>query len=419
MDRRSALIALTGALAGAAVPPGARAAAVTWGGVVAWGSGGCWVAAAGDAPRRLPDAPAPGIDPVPTAQGLWLVTATGALRRWDAVADAAAPWQLGCTVRFDDPVHALAASPDGRWALAAHGERLDLVDQRGEVARTFDGIDLKGESRGAAEALFSLPQRRSFFAAWPALGESWEISLDPAAAPIFDGLVHDYRMAEGIPKPGYLGARRAPLGRPLPAFGFADERASWVAGTQGDEVVVVHLDVRRRIAALRVEAANPVGATIRPASRERGPATWWLPAGNEVHVFDASRWVRMAVHASPGPVRQLQAVDDAVWALVGDRRAAELFVLRDETRGRMAAHGGSGGAVAGAAARAAGTPAAGAARRPAGAAGAGPGWRRAAHLALAAGHGAARCRLDADGLNDVPHRRWSIAASPITRAART
>jgi len=325
MNRRSVLIALTCALGGTAAPPGAGAVAASRGGVITWGPEGCWVAAGGDALHRLPDALAPGIDPVPTALGVWLVTSTGTLRRWDADA----PWQLRCTVRFDAPVHAMAASPDGRWALAAHGEQLSLLDQRGEVARTFDGIDLKQESRGAATALFSLPQRRSFFAAWPALGESWEISLDPAAAPIFDGLVHDYRMGEGIAKPGYLGARRAPLGRPMPAFSYADARVPWLAGELGDEVVVVHLDVRRRIATLRVGGANPAGAALRPASRGQGLHEWWLPAGNEIHVFDTARWARVAGYTLPGPVRQLQATEGAVWALVGERGAAALFMLRD------------------------------------------------------------------------------------------
>jgi len=321
------LIGLTCAWGGAAALPGARAAAASRGGVIAWGPEGCWVATGGDALHRLPDALAPGIDPVPTALGVWLVTSTGTLCRWSALADA--PWQLRCTVRFDAPVHAMAASPDGRWALAAHGERLSLLDQQGEAVRTFDGIDLRRESRGAATALFSLPQRRSFFAAWPALGESWEISLDPEAAPIFDGLVHDYRMAEGLPKPGYLGARRAPLGRPLPAFSFADERVAWLAGIQDNEVIVVHLDVRRRIATLRVGAANPAGAALRPTSRGHGPTEWWLPAGNEIHVFDTARWARVAGYTLPGPVRQLQATEGAVWALVGERGAAALFVLRD------------------------------------------------------------------------------------------
>ena len=43
----------------------------------------------------------------------------------------------------------------------------------------------------------------------------------------------------------------------------------------------------------------------------------------------ASRWVRMATHVLSGPVRQIQVVDGSVWALVGERGAADLYVLRD------------------------------------------------------------------------------------------
>jgi hypothetical protein len=98
---------------------------------------------------------------------------------------------------------------------------------------------------------------------------------------------------------------------------------------QGDDAVIVHLDVRRRIAALRVPGANPAGAVLRPASSGRGTNPWWLPARNEIHVFDTARWVRLATHTLPGSVLQLQATDDAVWALVGERAGATLFILGD------------------------------------------------------------------------------------------
>ena len=347
MKRRSALAALACVVASspagaqASAPVSASTSAPARSGVFAWGPQGCWIDAGEGALSHLPDRLAPGIAPGATADGLWLVTASGALHCWEA--DTVSSWRLRCAVELAVPVHALATSPDGCWVLAAHGEQLSLLDARGRVAKTFEGTDLQRSHRGPATVLFMLPQRRSFAAAWPALGELWEIPLDPGAEPIFDGLVHDYRLSEGIATPGYLGARRAPLGRPLPAFSFADERVAWLAGMQDNEVVVVHLDVRRRIAALRVDAANPAGATLRPASRERGPAAWWLPAGNEVQVFDASRWVRLAVHALPGPVRQLQAVDDAVWALVGEHRAADLFVLRDGNAGGWKRMGGLAG----------------------------------------------------------------------------
>jgi hypothetical protein len=261
------------------------------------------------------------------AGGLWLVATDGSLRCYEPAGDSS--WRMRCRVAAEAPVHALAASPDGRWVLIAYGQRLSLVDARGAVVKTFEGSDLGRTRRGAATVLFSLPQRQSFFAAWPALGESWEISLNPDAAPLFEGLVHDYRMGEGLPTPGYLGARRAPLGQPMPVFGFADRRVPWLAGMQGDEAVVVHLDVRRRIAALPVPGANPAGAALRLAAQGRGTTQWWLPAGYEIHVFDAARWARVAAHTLPGPVLQLQASDDTVWALVGARAGAILFTLGD------------------------------------------------------------------------------------------
>jgi len=328
MRRRAALTALACMGAGPATWRPARAAAAWRQGVLAWGPGGCCIATVGgDELTRLPDALAPAIDPVPVAGGLWLVAADGGLRCWEPA--TCSSWRLRFTLPMESPVHALAASPDGRWALVAHGERLTLVDARGAVVKTFEGSDLGRTRRGAATVLFSLPQRQSFFAAWPALGESWEISLDPAAAPLFDGLVHDYRMGEAIPKPGYLGARRAPLGQPMPDFSFSDGRVPWLAGMQGDKAAVVHLDVRRRIAALRVPGANPTGAALRLASQGRSTNRWWLPAGNEIHIFDTARWIRVAAHTLPGPVLQLQTTDEAVWALVGERAAATLYTLRD------------------------------------------------------------------------------------------
>ena len=333
MQRRAALSNLFWGCGGAVLPwrghAAGYAATSLAGHVLVWGPDGCCVASPDGTVQRLPDRLAAGTRPALTSRGLWLVNAEGTLRGWAPEGDHV--WQLQHTVTFAAPVHALAASPDGRWVAAAHAEQFSLLDGRGEVHRAFDGTDLGGEHRGRATALFSLPQRRSFAVAWPALGEVWEISLDPQAAQIFDGLVHDYRMGEAIAKPGFLGARRAPLGRPLPHFSFADARVPWLAGTLGAEVAVMHLDLRRRIAALQVAAAHPAGATLRRAARGHGAFEWWLPAGHDIHVFDTTRWQRAAVHTLPGPVRHLHAVDDAedgaVWALVDQRGDAALWVL--------------------------------------------------------------------------------------------
>ncbi len=43
--------------------------------------------------------------------------------------------------------------------------------------------------------------RRSFVIVFEPLAELWELSTDPQAAPIFDGLVHDYHQGEAIASP--------------------------------------------------------------------------------------------------------------------------------------------------------------------------------------------------------------------------
>ncbi len=331
MQRRAALNALACGCGGITLPWSVSASTMLAGQVLAWGPGGCVAVSTEGTLQHLPDAPAAGTRPALTALGLWLVDARGALRCWAPGADKA--WHLRHTVQFASPVHALAASPDGRWVAAAHGEALSLLDAGGKPLASFEGSDLARTFRGAATALFMLPQRRSFVATWPALGEVWEISVDPQAAPIFDGLVHDYRMGEAIARPGYLGARRAPLGRPLPEFTFADAHVPWLAGTLGAEVMVMHLDVRRRIAALRADAARPAGATLRRSVRDPGSLEWWLPAGPEVQVFDTRRWARLATHGLPGPVLQLQAVDAGIWALVGGRDDPALWRMADDASG--------------------------------------------------------------------------------------
>ena len=82
---------------------------------------------------------------------------------------------------------------------------------------------------------------------------AWEISYDPNADPIFDGLVHDYRMGEGLARPGFLGLRRTLLRQALGTPYFtADYRTlisiSKNAGSDSAQARIVNLDVRREIA---------------------------------------------------------------------------------------------------------------------------------------------------------------------------
>jgi len=291
---------------------------------VAWGEGGLWVGRPGAALQRLDAAGPCLVAPALTAHGLWAATGDGQLQHWRIGAQAQLVWREPQTT----PIRALVASADGAHVLAAQGEQLSLLDGRGALLKRYDGVDLARRQRGVANALFHLPQRRSFVAAWPALGELWEIQLDPQAPPVFDGLVHDYRMGEGLPTPGHLGVRRSPLGMPMPALMFADTRAAWLAGQIGDELVVVHLDVRRRIAAFALPGARTPGALLWQPGREAA-MSWWVPHGAAVQTIDPARWALGPRLVLPAAVRGLQPLASGAVAWVGEGAGSLLLAWRD------------------------------------------------------------------------------------------
>lgn len=135
------------------------------------------------------------------------------------------------------------------FLFAAGPGHLSLSDSEGRLLKRWPVLDAQGRA-GSVRALLSLPSRRSVAVLLEGLAELWEISLDPNAEPLFRGLVHDYRMGEGLAEPGYLGLRRTPLARPLTQLrqlGHED----WLLGQQGPDAVIVHLNVRRPIAVLR------------------------------------------------------------------------------------------------------------------------------------------------------------------------
>ncbi len=166
-------------------------------------------------------------------------------------------WRLGCALMLACSSAATAAattrarSEDGRWQVVAEGPTITVYDQ-GVRVKLLTGAALDGRDRSAVAAIHYLPARRSFVIAFETLPELWELSIDPQAAPIFDGLVHDYRSGEGLAGPGYLGARRTRLEAPLRELAFDDSgayvigRSATAAGSPA-ELQLVQLDVRRAI----------------------------------------------------------------------------------------------------------------------------------------------------------------------------
>lgn len=186
-------------------------------------------------------------------------------------------------------------SADGLLVLVAQVEPPCLVvlhARRGVPVHTIVPAARDGRIATRIAALRTAALRRSFIVAPADLAELWEISYDPKAEDLYDGLVHDYRFGEGVPRRGYLGLRRTSLPEPLVDFVLDEHEAeAWglapppPAGT--GEGQVINLDVRRRVAVVPaprmqahmqalVQALTP--ARMRPPGQGQPPAEADAPA---------------------------------------------------------------------------------------------------------------------------------------------
>ncbi|MFP5397238.1 MAG: cytochrome D1 domain-containing protein [Gammaproteobacteria bacterium] len=227
-------------------------------------------------------------------------------------------------------IGALAWSGDAQHLIAADADApaLVIVDDRLQLLRRYAVADLAKRLPSRVAAVAAHAARRSFVVALRDLPELWEISLDPQAEPIYDGLVHDFRMGEAIPSAGFLGVRRSPLAAPL-ADPFVDPLRPQVLartrGADGGDVVLTHnLDIRRAIAAVALADAPRPGAGAVVA--HRGDRALLLPHR------DAARWSLVGLRRGdllgsvPAPSRDgtLHAPPGSPWvwcvAADGERR---------------------------------------------------------------------------------------------------
>ena len=205
----------------------------------------------------------------------------------------------------------VAVSGDGRWVMAANylPRTVVLFDADLNFVKRYDATTLDGKEASRVSAVYDAAPRKSFVVALKDIPEVWEISYDPKAPPIYDGLVHDYKMGEAIAKPGYHGVRRTPLDEPLDDF-FFDQSYRHVLGSTRPKTgaadgaptaQVVNLDVRRKIAELPIAGMPHLGSGITFAWN----GTTVLASPNlkdgAIDVIDMKTWKTVKTIPTPGP----------------------------------------------------------------------------------------------------------------------
>jgi hypothetical protein len=196
----------------------------------------------------------------------------------------------------------LALSTDGRWLLAGHTEphSLVLLDAQLQPVRVYETVARTGGTSSAVSGLWNSAARQSFVVAFQDLPEIWELSYNPAADPIYEGLVHDYRMGEAIASAGFLGVRRTPLQHALHIF-LPDTTLRHVlaAAPQGKAIPgeaamtsleVINMDIRRRIASREIPG-RPLGDSgVAFTAQEHEWLAFATLAEGRLVLMDATTW---------------------------------------------------------------------------------------------------------------------------------
>lgn len=242
----------------------------------------------------------------PDGRHAFLALRDGSIARHDLSAGAQT-----ARVRADTDPRGLALSADGQWLLAAHGAGLTLFDPELRPVRRYPAASLDGKVTSRVAAVFHAAARRSFVVAFDRLPELWEISYDRAAPPIFDGLVHDYRMGEAIATGGFLGVRRTPLEEPFTALALDASHRHVLGAGPGGTLAVLNLDVRRRIARLPVAASSP--GLLANFVQRGAPRLAVAAADGAIHSVGATPW-RLERTLQPG-------ASDATWLRTHPRSA--------------------------------------------------------------------------------------------------
>lgn len=159
----------------------------------------------------------------------------------------------------------LAVSSDGRYVMVGNylPHTLVALDARDlSLIKVIPARDANGKS-SRVSAVYDAAPRKSFIAAFKDIPEAWEMSYEDYPEPVYQGLVHDYMMKEGIEVKGPFAPRRSKLDDYLDDFFFDPPYEHMIgASRDGKSGQVVHLDVRRKIASVELPGLPHLGSGI-------------------------------------------------------------------------------------------------------------------------------------------------------------
>jgi cytochrome c553/WD40 repeat protein len=262
--------------------------------------------------------------------------------------------KLVAEVRAGINTRNMAVSSDGRFAMVANylPHTLVMLDTRDLTPiKVIDVKDDNGKS-SRVSAVYDAAPRKSFVAALKDIPEVWELSYDEKAPPVFNGLVHDYKMGEGIAVPGPFPPRRIRLDDYLDDFFFDASYDHLIGSSREGGSQVVNLNVRRKIASIDLPGMPHLGSGITWEYQGRPVlATPNLKEG-VVTVIDMKTWKTVKQITTLGPGFFMRSHENTPYAWVDvfngskdrdviqiiDKQKLEVVAQLRPSPGKVAAH---------------------------------------------------------------------------------
>ena len=159
-----------------------------------------------------------------------------------------------------------AVSGDGKWVMVANylPHSLVLLDAKDlSLVKIIPALNAAGDKTSRVSAVYDAAPRKSFVAALKDVPEAWEISYDPDAAPVAEGLVHDFQYREGHFTPGMFYPQRTMLKDYLDDFFFTQSYDEILGSSRSaSKGQVIFLDGRKKIADLDLPGMPHLGSGI-------------------------------------------------------------------------------------------------------------------------------------------------------------
>jgi WD40 repeat protein len=250
----------------------------------------------------------------------------------------------------------IALSRDGRHVAVANYLPHSLVILSSDdlsVQKIFEVRDRNGNS-SRVSAVYQARPRDSFVAALKDVPEIWEIATDPAAPPVFTGLVHSHEkgMVEALASSqGLFALRRIEVPEPLDDFFFDPPYRNLIGSARDGKAIVVNLNVGRDIKLLDMPGLPHLGSGIAWNWNGRSVmATPHLKTGR-LSVLDLQDWSIVKVIETPGPGFFMRSHENTPFAwtdgMLGagkdtisiiDKRTLEIVRKVTPSPGKTAAH---------------------------------------------------------------------------------